>query len=154
MVPILHIASEWSLPVYNFEGTVTSVQVLHGDSRYYSAYLTIATAQGSSICVHASGRSPGWVLGQRLKVHYYGVTGELIQALLIGPDGRQQGFFQRTGRMGDWGAMLMGVLFLWMIWKIYRRDLNTVGSLTTAISPKRKLPRSIGDLGSFCNHLT
>lgn len=91
VLPLLWAVYESHLTVFYFNGTITSTRVVNANPKYYSAFLTIATTHGGEIEVHVSERSEGWRIGQRLSGRYYGDTGELIRASLLGSDGTKQG---------------------------------------------------------------
>ena len=120
--PLLWTLYESHLPVFAFDGTISSVQVQDGDSRHYSAYLGIATTKGGEVQVHVSDRSDAWHAGQRLRVRYFGDTGELIQATLFGPDGKQTGVLKRTAGFVRTVSVLFGLVLSWFAWRRFRWD--------------------------------
>jgi hypothetical protein len=122
-VPLLSLTLlEWSLPVFEFGGTITSVHVQDSSSRHYSAYLEIATTKGGEVRVHVSNPSDAWHTGQRLRVRYYGDTGELIRATLFGSDGKQTGVVNLTAGFGRTVLVLMGLVLSWFAWRRFYRD--------------------------------
>jgi hypothetical protein len=111
-----------SLPIFEFEGQVESVQVLHGDSRHYSAFLQIRTLSGGETTVHASDRSNGFRTGEHIKVRYQGDTGELLKASFYAPDGTQEGVFNGTSTWPPYFALLFGLFLIWGAFRQHRRD--------------------------------
>lgn len=81
--PALWTFYESRLPVFEADGVIAAVRVRDGSSRHFSAQLWIRTQDAGEISIHVSDRNPAWHVGQRLKVRYYGDTGELIRANLI-----------------------------------------------------------------------
>lgn len=122
VVPLLQTLQETRLTVFDFTGTIRAVQVQDASSRYYSAYLDIATTEGGEVRVHVSDRSDGWREGQRLRVRYYGDTGELIYATFYGPDGKQTGVANRIAGFGRAALALLGIVLSWFAWRRFNRD--------------------------------
>ena len=122
LAPVAAFLYDWSLPIVEFTGKIDSVQVRNSSSRYYSAFLHIAIADGGGITVHASDRSAGFLPGQELKVRYRGDTGELIQATFYAPDGSKQGTSNRTLPFSRLVLLLCGLFCIWGSLRKYRRD--------------------------------
>jgi hypothetical protein len=68
----------------------------------------------------ASDRSSAWRPGRRIGVRYRGVSGDLIRATLIGPDGREQGVVNSTKPLERSIGIGLGLLLLWAVLKRYR----------------------------------
>lgn len=120
--PALWTFYESQLPVFEADGVIAAVQVRDSSSRYYSAQLWIATGHAGEVLVHVSDRSSAWHVGQRLRVRYYGNTGELIQANLMSSDGHPQGTMRSSSGFTRAVSVLLGVALMWAILKRYRRD--------------------------------
>ena len=121
LFPALAIVHRAFLPAYEFQGTITSVDV-RGRGRDYSAYLTIVTTQGGSIRVHVDNSDRLWRIGQRLRIRYYGEIGELIQATFIDENGNEQGQANGTAIVGEIFSIGIGILLAFAVWWRYRRD--------------------------------
>lgn len=122
VLPLLWAVYESQLPVFNFDGIITSVRMINTNPKYYSALLTIATTNGGEIEVHVSQMSDGWRVSQRLNVRYYGDTGELIRATLLSPEGAKQGTVSSTDGFVRFSSVALGLVSTWLAWKRYRQD--------------------------------
>jgi len=120
--PALWTFYESRLPVFEADGMIAAVQVRDHSSRHYSAQLWIKTGDAGEVSVHVSDRSSAWHVGQRLKVRYYGDTGELIRANLISSDGHPQGTVRNSFGFTRAVSVLLGVALMWIVLKRYRRD--------------------------------
>lgn len=120
--PALWTFYESHLPVFEGDGVIAAVQVRDSSSRHYSAQLWIATGDAGAVLVHVSDRSSAWHVGQRLRVLYYGDTGELIRANLMSSDGHPQGTMRSSSGFTRAVSVLFGVALTWAILKRYRRD--------------------------------
>lgn len=122
VTPLLWTLYDALLPVYEWNGVIRSVQIKDSSSQRYNAQLLIADGHGGEVSVHASDRSNAWRPGQRLRVRYRGVSGDLIRATLIGPDGREQGVVNSTKPIERSIGIGLGLLLLWVVLKRYRLD--------------------------------
>jgi hypothetical protein len=119
-----------SLPVFEFGGEIESVQIIHSDSRHYSAFLRIHTLAGGNITIHYSGRNEYFRKGEHLKVRYQGDTGELLKATFLAPDGRQEGVFNGTSTWQPYLVLLPGLFAIWAGFKKFHRDPEAVEDTT------------------------
>jgi len=110
------------LPIFQFEGNIESVQVIHSDSRHYSAYLRIQTFAGGDITIHASNRSQYFRPEEHVKVRYQGDTGELLKATFVAPDGKQEGVFNGTSTWAPYFVLLFGIFVIWASFRKFHRD--------------------------------
>lgn len=111
-----------SLPVFEFTGTIESVQVRNSSSRHYSAYLRIQTTSGGDIDVHATDSSTRFRPGQLVKVRYKGDTGELISAVFYAEGGKQEGVLQSLKPIQEALGFLLGLFVIWVAFRQWRRD--------------------------------
>lgn len=121
-MPLLWAVYECQLPVFNFDGVITSVRVMNATPKYYSAYLAIATTLGGEIEVHVSRRSDAWRVSQRISVRYFGDTGELIRASMLSPNGAKQGTVKSRDGFVRFASVALGLFSTWLGWRQYRRD--------------------------------
>jgi hypothetical protein len=121
MLPALVMLRRASMPVYEFQGTITSIQV-KSHTRSYGAILDDCDNGGGSINVHVSNPSEFWRNGQRLKVRYYGNVGELIKATFIAENGEEQGETSATTNGEQIFSIAVGIFIAFLIWWQYRRD--------------------------------
>ena len=127
MVALSQIIYNSSLPVFELHGIIDSVQVIHGDSRHFSAYLQVHTDSGGDITVHASDRSSYLRAGERVKGRYQGDSGELLKALFFTPDGKQEAILNGTSTLAPYGFILIGLLFIWAGFRKFHRDPEGTG---------------------------
>ncbi|MGA9069182.1 MAG: hypothetical protein WB424_02935 [Terracidiphilus sp.] len=111
-----------SLPVFDFEGRIESVQVIHSASRNYRASLQIQTTSGGNILIFASDRSQNFHPGEYVKVHYQGDTGELLKASFFAPNGKQDGAFISSSIWTPYLGFLFGMFIIWAGFRKYHRD--------------------------------
>jgi hypothetical protein len=121
LAPILWFVYDSSLPIFEFQGTIVSVDVRDSNSRRYSAYLQIHTTSGDEITVHASNSSPFLRPGEIVNVRYRGNTGELIKATFYTQDGKQEGVLQSTRTLSQLGLFLIALFCTWASIRRYRR---------------------------------
>jgi hypothetical protein len=121
-LPALVMIYEATLPVYEFQGTIVSVNVKRSGSKYYSAYLNVAIAANGSINVHVSDADEHWRTGQRLKFRYYGTTGELIKATFIDENGREASEVYGSSPAVEIFTVGYGVLFAFFVLWQYKHD--------------------------------
>jgi len=126
LVPILKFTSDQTLPIYEFTGVIQSIDVLDGSSKRYSAWLVIQLANGAAIHVHATGRSPHFLSGQRIKVRYRGGTSELVKAYFYSSTGDQIGAYQHAWLLYDVPLLLVGLFCIWASVRKYRRDVRSL----------------------------
>jgi hypothetical protein len=124
VLPLIWTSYETHLPVFDFEGVVTSVQVQSSSSKHYSAQLSILTTLGGNVAVHVSDRSDAWRVGQHLRVRYYGDTGELIRATVFDSTGKEEKTINRTAGFSRAWSVLMGLVLTSLAWVRYRRAPN------------------------------
>ena len=122
VLPILWSVYEAHLQVFEFQGTITSVDVRNHQSSHYSADLQIATTLGGTIAVHVSDDTRFWRTGQHLRVRYYGDSGELLNAIFLDSAGRQEGEVNRSAVFGRAFSIIIGILIAAAVWVRYRRD--------------------------------
>jgi hypothetical protein len=122
VLPLLSTIHESQLQVFDFNGVIASIRVLDSSTKYYSAQLSILTSQGGNITVHVSDRSYAWRVGQRLRVRYFGDTGELIRATVIDSSGKEEGIVNRTAGFSRIWFVLIGLFFVGGAWVRFRRD--------------------------------
>jgi hypothetical protein len=109
-------------PIFQFDGTIESIQVLSSDSRHYSAYFKVETANGGEVSLHASDRSSLFRVNQRVQVRYRGDSGELIEARFLTKDGQQEGEIQSSLILEQIAGMLAGAFLIWATARKYRRQ--------------------------------
>ncbi len=114
--------SDASLPMFEFEGTITSFHVRDSDSRRYKADVQIHTTQGGDISIHTSDFSPSMKHGQHIKVRYRGETGELIQAKFYESNGKQEDVLNTTSSFSRIFVILLGLFLVWASFRKFRRD--------------------------------
>jgi hypothetical protein len=124
VLPLLWIADESTLPIFEFDGVIRTVQIFNSDNRHFSAQLTITTNTGGTISVHVSDRGNGWQEGQRLHIRYLGDSGELLQATFFDAEGHKQGVANRTAGPGRALSILFGALLCGATIRRYRRDIR------------------------------
>jgi hypothetical protein len=122
MVALAMILYNRSLPVFEFEGNIVSVQVIRADSRYYSAFLRVHTLTGGDVTIHASDRSQGFRAGEHVKVRYQGDTGELLKATFFATNGQPDGVFNGTSTWPPYFILLFGLFLAWTGLRKFRRD--------------------------------
>lgn len=120
--PAVSFLYESSLPIFEFRGRITAVDVRDSSSRHYSAYLRVHTDSGGDIMIHTSDRSKFLEPGQLASVRYRGDTGEMIKAYFYSPDGKQEGVLQSTTELGRICLFIVGLFCVWASIKKYRRD--------------------------------
>jgi hypothetical protein len=140
--PLLWTLYESHLPVFEFDGVISSLVVDDSSSKHYSARLSIATTTGGNVMVHVSDRNDSLHVGQRLRVRYYGNTGELISATLFSPDGREAGVVNRT--TGFLRACLV-LLGLFLVGVILKRHLRDPSGATESIDRSSKLSAAVDE---------
>jgi hypothetical protein len=118
---------ESHLPTFEFSGAIAAVRVERQSSRHYSAWLTIQTTLGGDVSVHTSDANAAWVPGQRLRIRYFGDTGELIHADLLDASGNQTGEVNSTAVFSCTASVLLGLFLCWAGWRRYKRDANGTG---------------------------
>jgi hypothetical protein len=121
LASLLWFSYDQSLPVFELQGTIGSVQILNSYNRHYSAYVQIHTTEGGDIKVHYSDRSSLMNVGEKIKVRYRGDTGELINATFYTPDGKKVGVLNGTRTFQQAGMFLAGAFCVWASFKKYRR---------------------------------
>lgn len=122
LAPVISLFCDATLPIFEFRGRITAVDVRESSSRHYSAYLRIQTNSGGEIVVHASDGSKFFRPGQLLTVRYRGDTGELIRAYFYSPEGKQEGMDQSTTSFSRIALFIIGLFCIWASIKKYRRD--------------------------------
>ena len=120
--PLLRSLYDAGLPVFEFEGTISSVHVHDSTRKRYSANVQIHTTLGGDIDVHVSDRSDALRVGQNVKVRYRGDTGELISATFFGADGKQNGALKSTSNFQRTLSILLGLFLIWASLRKFRRD--------------------------------
>jgi hypothetical protein len=128
--PAISYFYDSTLPIFDFRGRITAVDVRDSSSRHYSAYIRIHTDSGGDIMVHASDGSEFFRPGQLLEIRYRGDTGELIRAHFYSADGKQEGIDQSTINFGRIVLFIIGLFCTWASIRKYRRDPE--GAETTA----------------------
>ena len=118
---LLWFCYDQRLPIFEFQGTIESVQVLDSYSKHCSAYVQIHSTDGGDIRVHYSDRSSWMRAGGKIKVRYRGDTGELINATFCSPDGKQEGVLNSSRSFQQGGMFLVGMSCVWASFKKYRR---------------------------------
>jgi hypothetical protein len=121
LITLTMIVYNSTRPIYEFDGEIESVHVRDADTRHYWTDLEIHTAAGGDIAIHATDRSDGFRVGQRLKVHYRGDTDELVGAYFYSAGGKQEGVFKSTSAIGQYGLLLVGLFCVWASVRKYRR---------------------------------
>ncbi len=111
-------------PVFEFNGTIESLQILRSDSRHYSAYLKIHTDQGENITIHVSDRSPLLRVGERTHIQYRGDTNELIEARFYSTNAQQEGMLRSSLILEQVSGMLIGAFLVLGTMAKYRRDMR------------------------------
>jgi hypothetical protein len=122
VLPIWWIGYESQLPVFEFDGVVSSVHIERSSGKYFSGELAILTSAGGTVTVHVSERSRAWTVGQHLRVRYYGDTGELIHATLFDISGKEEGVVNRTSAFFRAWWIVFGVFLSGGAWIRYKRD--------------------------------
>jgi hypothetical protein len=114
-----------TLPVFEFQGEIQSVQIRHSSSNHFSANIHIRTTAGGDIDVHSSDRSNFLRKGQLIRVRYRADTGELSDAWFYAADGSQQGVLHTTVAFQKAGTILIGLFCIWASIRTYRHDLKS-----------------------------
>jgi hypothetical protein len=122
IAPMLKFFYDESLPIFEVNGKIDSVNVRNSSSKYYSAYMQIQTNSGGDVVVHASDRNERFHIGQQVKVRYRGETGELVKAYFYSNDGSQEGVFNNTLILSEVSLFLVGIFCVWASIRKYRRD--------------------------------
>jgi hypothetical protein len=124
VLPLLWTAYESQLPTFELTGVVDSVKVENSSGSHFSAWLSLATTSGGEVTIHVSEESGAWQVGQRLRVRYYGDTGDLIRAIAFGADGKEKGTIQSNSGFSRIVSVLIGLLLSCAGRVRYRRDPN------------------------------
>jgi hypothetical protein len=111
-----------SLPVFESDGTISSMRLVHSGSRHYSAYLLIQTPASGEISVHASDPSIFFRPGQRLRVRYQAETGEVLKVWFFNASGNQEARFNSTLPLAPYGLLLSGAFAMFAAFRIRQRD--------------------------------
>jgi hypothetical protein len=122
VLPLLWAAYESQLPTFEFEGAISSVRIENASGSHFSARLFILTSVGRNVTVHVSEASDAWRAGQRLRVKYYGDSGELIRATILDSAGAEVSTVKRNAGFSRVCSALLGLCFGWAAWVQYRRD--------------------------------
>jgi hypothetical protein len=122
ITPLLMFSYDQTLPIFDFSGVITSVQVLNSDSKHFSAYLHIHTSKGGDISIHVSDRSPFLRPGEGIHLQYRGDTGELVKASFYNSEGKQEGVLNSTIVFEEIVGFLAGLFCIWASIQKYRRD--------------------------------
>jgi hypothetical protein len=109
-------------PIFEFNGTIESVQIFNSSSKHYSANLKIQTADGGEVSIHVSDRSPYLQPNQRLWIQYRGDTGELIKASFMTESGQPRGVLRSTSTFSQIIGIVVGLFCIWASIRKYRRD--------------------------------
>jgi hypothetical protein len=113
--------SETSLPVTNAIGNISFVQV-HPSGKDYRTDVLLQTSTGSTLAVFARGRSPLFLLGERVALTYQTQTGLIVKAHFIAIDGREEGVFNSANSWAAAAGVLVGIFIIWTAFKVHKRD--------------------------------
>ena len=122
VLPILWSVYEKHLQVFEFGGTIASVDIKNHQSSHYSANLIITTELGGTIVVHVSDASKFWRTGQRLRVRYYEGSGELVGAAFLDSAGKDEEDINASSLLARVFSIVIGSLAAFGMWLQYRRD--------------------------------
>ena len=113
-------------PIFQFDGTIGSIQVISSDSRHYSAYFKVGTQNGGEVSLHASDRSSLLRINQRVQVWYRGDSGELIEARFFTNDGKLEGQLRSSSILLQISGMLVGAFLIWGTARKHRRQRRSL----------------------------
>lgn len=120
--PALSFLYDASLPMFEFKGRITAVDVRNSSDKYYSAYIRTHTDSGGDIQVHSFDQSVFLSSGEQVKVQYRGDIGELMKAYFYARNGKQEGILQSTSSLRRILLFLIGLFCTWASIRKYRRD--------------------------------
>jgi hypothetical protein len=113
------IVDKCTHPLFAFGGTLLSQRIIHSDSKHFSDYLQIQTAQGGEITVHLSDRL-SLSTGQKLWVQYESDSGEVRRMRYYSDSGVMQNDWKSPWPLQAGFFFLFGLFFMWGA----RRKLN------------------------------
>jgi hypothetical protein len=120
------MAIQAQLPIYIAEGTVEAVRV-HAEGRGHRSEVRIRAESGAELQVNASGRSPYFRAGERVRVRYQGYTGSILKAEFLSQTGQKEGVFNGTDTWPPYFMFLGGLLLAWAGIQKHRRDPEGFG---------------------------
>ena len=110
---------QWTVPIYESEGTIQSAQV-HAEGKGHRTDLTVQTTSGAELALRADGMSQYFRSGEHVKVSYQRYR--IIKAHFLSPSGNEEGIFNSTDLWAPYGMFGLGLFVIWAGFRKTRRD--------------------------------
>ena len=110
---------QWTLPIYESEGTIQSAQV-HSEGKGHRTDLMMQTTSGEELALQAGGDSQYFHSGEHVKVSFQRYR--IIKAHFLSPSGNEEGVFNSTDSWAPYGMFSLGLFVIWAGFRKTRRD--------------------------------